>query len=289
MQDGQRVNYRHAFHAGNHADVFKHALWVALVRSYQRKDSGFLALDTHAGRGGYDLERASRGETLARQPEWPEGIGRLWSESSAPEPIADYLDLIRRHDRARGNLLAEPRFYPGSPRITRMLARDQDRLAFWEKHPEEKDALQHEFRNDRRVTVTEGDGYVSLRALLPPPERRSLVLIDPPFESFTEWDDALSALAEGLRRHAAATLALWYPLTSRSEPRTAALGRMGVTCLTAELCVDPEADGMRGSGVAVLNPPWKFEAAAKEIADYLAPRLAKSARAWGSVRWLATE
>ena len=109
------MNYRHAFHAGNYADVLKHALLLRLVRALQRKDKGFLFLDTHAGRGRYDLSQASRGDSLEREPEWPGGIGRLWSRADAPAEVAEYLALVRSYDRSQGNLAAGPRFYPGSP------------------------------------------------------------------------------------------------------------------------------------------------------------------------------
>ncbi|HEY4988964.1 MAG TPA: 23S rRNA (adenine(2030)-N(6))-methyltransferase RlmJ, partial [Opitutaceae bacterium] len=121
------MNYRHSFHAGNFADVLKHALLVRLMRSLQRKEKGFVVVDTHAGRGRYDLSAAAEGDSKAREPEWPDGIGRLWDRSDAPGEVRDYLDLIRAYDRAQGNLGSAPRFYPGSPRIARLVARAQDR------------------------------------------------------------------------------------------------------------------------------------------------------------------
>lgn len=147
------MNYRHQFHAGNFADVMKHALLVQLVRALQRKERGFLYLDTHAGRGRYDLAAAAQGDSLARAPEWPAGVGRLWQESDLPEALREYQSLVQAFDRQAGNLEREPRFYPGSPLIVRALARPQDRLLLCEQHPAECAALRAEFARDRRVSV----------------------------------------------------------------------------------------------------------------------------------------
>jgi 23S rRNA (adenine2030-N6)-methyltransferase len=146
------LNYRHAFHAGNFADVLKHALMVRLARAIQRKEKGFLFVDTHAGRGRYDLDKASTGDTQARAPEWPEGIGRLWGRADAPPEVADYLGLVRAFDLRHGNLTPGP----GSTRVPpagRLDRRPQDRIELWEKHPEECDALRDEFHGERRVSV----------------------------------------------------------------------------------------------------------------------------------------
>ena len=131
------MNYRHHFHAGNFADVMKHVLLVQLFRALQKKEKGLLYLDTHAGRGSYDLAAAAKGDSRAREPEWPDGIGRLWAQRDLPPPLAEYVTLVRQFDHDRGNRDALPRFYPGSPGIARLLARAQDRLALCEKHPEE--------------------------------------------------------------------------------------------------------------------------------------------------------
>ena len=149
------MNYRHHFHAGNFADAMKHVLLVALLRSMQGKPKGFLFLDTHAGRGSYDLLTAASGDSLARQPEWPNGIGRLWSHPSGeiPAGIADYLELVRGFDRSAGNFGAEPRFYPGSPVLARLLARPVDRLALCEQHPIECGALRRELSGTERASV----------------------------------------------------------------------------------------------------------------------------------------
>jgi 23S rRNA (adenine2030-N6)-methyltransferase len=282
------VNYRHAFHAGNHADVFKHALLVRLVRAFQRKEKGFLFVDTHAGRGRYDLSLAAEGDSRPRTPEWPDGIGRLWDRSDPPPEVMDYLGIVRAFDRGQGNLGAAPRFYPGSPRIAREICRPQDRLELWERQPAECAALQAGFEGERRVAVHGADGYGAVRACLPPRERRALVLIDPPFESQGEWEEVSSALGEGMGRFPGGTYAVWYPLTerARADGFLESVRGLGAPSLAAELLPDPDGSGLRGSGVVVLNPPWRFEGEAAAIADYLVAALARGAGALRSVRWI---
>jgi 23S rRNA (adenine2030-N6)-methyltransferase len=281
------VNYRHAFHAGNYADVFKHALLVQLVRTLQRKDKGFLFVDTHAGRGKYDLSRAAEGDTRARQPEWPAGIGRLWDRGDAPPGVLDYLGIVRAYDRAQGNLTAVPRFYPGSPRIVRWIARPQDRLDLWERQPAECAALKRSFERERRVAVHEADGYGAMRACLPPPERRALVLIDPPYEAPGEWSEVAAAIGEAIGRFPSVTCAAWYPLTARAQA-TGLLGSIqaaGAPAIAAELVVEPSSPTMRGCGVAVVNPPWRFDDEALPILSYLADVLSVGAGE-SSLRWI---
>src|SRR4051812_19192262 len=164
------MNYRHQFHAGNFADVMKHVLLVRLLRALQKKEKGFLYLDTHAGRGSYDLEAAATGDSLARRPEWPDGIGRMWTRDDLPPPAAEYVAMVRDFDRQRANLESAPRFYPGSPWFARTVQREQDRLALCEKHPAECGALRTEFMFTPRAAVHEMDGYAAIRAMLPPLE-----------------------------------------------------------------------------------------------------------------------
>jgi 23S rRNA (adenine2030-N6)-methyltransferase len=285
------LNYRHAYHAGNFADVLKHALLVRLARALQRKERGYLFVDTHAGRGGYDLSQASEGDTRERIPEWPEGIGRLWDRTDLPPEVADYVDIVRTYDRYRGNLQPGPRFYPGSPRIARLLARPQDRMELWEKHPSEAACLRDDFLNERRLAIHEADGYGALRACLPPIERRALVLMDPPFESGTEWADVSATFGEGLFRLPDATIAIWYPLTerARADGFVNLLQSVKVASLAIDLVVDPKSQRMKGCGVIVANPPWKFEGEARTIVSYLATALCRGQVAQGSVRWVVPE
>lgn len=285
------MNYRHAFHAGNFADVLKHALLVRLVRALQKKGRGFVFVDTHAGRGRYDLSLATQGDSKARRPEWPEGIGRLWDRADAPPEVQDYLGIVWGYDRSQGNLDAVPRFYPGSPRIVRSIARPQDRLDLWEKHPAECAALRDEFSGERRVSVHEADGYGAIRACLPPAERRALVLVDPPFEAEAEWTEVSGALGDAIRRFPGGTYAVWYPLTGRArrDGFLSWLEGAGVPSLAAELSVGAQGSGMPGCGVAVVNPPWRFDGEARSILGYLGDALALGHEAQGSVRWIVPE
>jgi 23S rRNA (adenine2030-N6)-methyltransferase len=285
------VNYRHAFHAGNFADVLKHAILVRLLRSLHKKEKGLLFVDTHAGRGRYDLQLASEGESRVRTPEWPDGIGRIWDRADAPPEIRDYVEVVRGYDRAQGNLLSGPRFYPGSPRLARLVCREQDRLDLWERQPAECAALADEFRGERRVSVHEADGYGAMRASLPPPERRALVLVDPPFEARDEWSSVCAAVGEGIDRFPSGTYLIWYPLTgrARSDRLTDTLRERKVPSISAELVLDPAAPRMTGCGVVIINPPWRFEHEARTILSYLAGMLYLSEGAQGDVRSIVSK
>jgi len=283
------VNYRHHFHAGNFADVMKHALLVQLVLGMQRKPSGFLFLDTHSGPGSYDLARAKQGGSLARQPEHPDGIGRLWARKDLPPPLGEYVDLVRRFDPRNADASA-PRVYPGSPWIARRLARPQDRLALCERQPAENLALGRSFAQEERVSVHAMDGYVALRGMLPPPERRALALIDPPFEAKDEIARIVAALGEALQRFPKGVYAIWYPLTGRVGAATLYDGLRDLPhlppTLVADIIVDPESARMIGCGMAILNPPWEFEKSAEPALRYLARILAQARGASSNLRWL---
>jgi 23S rRNA (adenine2030-N6)-methyltransferase len=223
-------------------------------------------------------------------PEWPDGIGRLWDRRDAPQEVGEYLEIVRAYDRSQGNLAPGPRFYPGSPRIARLCARPQDRLELWERHPAECAALRDQFRGERRVSVHEADGYGSIRACLPPAERRALVLIDPPFETQGEWSDISDSLREGIGRLPGGTYAVWYPLTGRASPGGFAdtLKSAGLPALAVEMVTDPDAPRMRGCGVLIVNPPWRFDQEASLILSYLGSVIYQRHGAQGSVRWIVS-
>jgi len=288
------VNYRHHFHAGNFADAFKHVLLVQLLRVLQRKEKGFLYLDTHAGRGRYDLAAEAAGDSLARRPEWPDGIGRLWGRSDLPPAIADYVSLARDFDRRAGNLEPTPRFYPGSPWLARLILRAVDRAALCEKHPAESGALRAEFQSAPRASVHDMDGYVALRAMLPPPERRALVLIDPPFEAQDEWVRIARGLEEALRRFPAGAFALWYPLTERArvEEFFAAVRALSPPpTLALELMIAGEQAEMKmkGCGLVVINPPWQFDREIAAAIEFLADVLAQAPGGGARAEWIVGE
>lgn len=288
------MNYRHHYHAGNFADVFKHAVLVRIVRAMQRKERGFLYVDTHAGRGRYDLASAARGDTLERKPEWPEGIGRLWNRPGLPEVIADYVEQVKAFDQKLGNLEATPRFYPGSPWLVRELARPQDRLSLFEKQPDEAGALRAEFAYSRGVGIQSADGYAGLKGQLPPPEKRALVLIDPPFEAKEEFAQVTRAVGDALKRMPAATIIVWYPLTERARVDTffedltlLALPPTFAFELTVVGPIHPMK--MKGCGLVVINPPWQLDQELTPVASWLAEMLAQDHGGRAELRWLVRE
>lgn len=288
------MNYRHHYHAGNYADVFKHVLLLQLVRAMQRKEKGFLYLDTHAGRGGYDLSAPSvLPDGRERAPEHPEGIGRLWAASGLPPAIADYLALVRRFNERKGGQGESLQFYPGSPWVARLLLRPQDRMTLCELRPDDAEALDFEFARESGVKVLALDGYTGLKAQLPPPEKRALVLIDPPFESKGEFGDIERGVGEALRRMPGAVIAIWYPITerARTEAFQRALAKFATPALFAEL--DIAGDGaqlrMKGCGLLVLNPPWRIETEFRSVLPALVDALRVDQGARGVVEWLVPE
>jgi len=272
------MNYRHAFHAGNFADVVKHLALVAIVLHLRKKEAPFAVIDTHAGRGSYDLE----GEAASRTGEAANGIGRL-GDLEGEGALADYLKLAR----GRG-------FYPGSPAIAAALLRPQDRLVAIEKHPEEVAHLKAALAGVRQARVEEADGYKRLAALLPPPERRGLVLIDPPFEAADEFAAEVGALHAGLNRFATGIYVLWFPIKSHAEANAFAGEVLNAGArkalrididLGATVPVPGAKDRLAAAGLIVVNPPFGL---AEEMGDHLAriaPLLSDRARA--DIRWLA--
>ena len=272
----------------------KHALLVRLVRALQNKEKGFLLLDTHAGRGRYDLAAASTGDSLVRKPEWPDGIGRLAQCSDLPAGLEEYAALVRDFDRRAGNSGDVPQFYPGSPALAQALARPQDRLVFCEKQPDEWAKLRDEFLFSPGAEVRETDGYAAIRALLPPPERRALVLIDPPFEAQDEFAQIARAVGEGLRRFASGVLAVWYPLTERArvEEFFEAVRRLQPPpTLAAELSIAGPGSliKLKGCGLLVINPPWQFDHEAGALLKFLGPVLAQAPGGGERLEWLVRE
>jgi 23S rRNA (adenine2030-N6)-methyltransferase len=290
------MNYRHHYHAGNYADVFKHVLLLQLIRAMQRKEKGFLYLDTHAGRGGYDLSIPSvLPDGRSREPEYPTGIGRFWAMTTAKSPvIEDYLALIRRfHDR-QGATGPELKYYPGSPWVAKLLLRAQDRMALFELRADDAEALDFEFARESRVKVQAIDGYTGLKAALPPPEKRALVLIDPPFESKAEFADILTGIREMLKRLPGAVCAVWYPVTERVRVdgfHQAYLASAPPPTLYAEIRIagDSSQLRMKGCGLLVLNPPWQIEREIRSVLPLLVERLKVDPSAGFECGWLVPE
>jgi 23S rRNA (adenine2030-N6)-methyltransferase len=287
------MNYRHAFHAGNYGDVFKHVLLLRLLRAQQRKEKGYLYLDTHAGRGAYDLDAPPPLGPMGRPPEWPQGIGRLWAAPGLPPALDEYLALVRSFNEQKGAGSGVLRFYPGSPWFAALVQRPQDRLALWEVQPEEAGRLRGEFARWPRSVVECANGYGALRASLPPRERRAVVLIDPPFEQPDEFDAVRAALREGLQRFPGGVYAIWYPVTERARAeafRGSLIALPLPPTLWAELAVtaDPQLR-MKGCGLLILNPPWRFADELDALLPVLAGKLGADAGAAGRWEWLVPE
>jgi 23S rRNA (adenine2030-N6)-methyltransferase len=278
--DRATMNYRHAFHAGNHADCVKHALLAWLLGALTRKPAPFAVLDTHAGRGAYDLAA----DEARRTGEATKGALRLVDVREGP--LAPFVDALR----AQGF----PARYPGSPALIRAALRDGDRLACCELHPEDHAALRALFARDRQVAVHRRDAWEAIRALTPFPERRGLVLLDPPFEQEQEFTRLAEAIIEVNRRFRAAVIAAWYPVKHRAPVRDFhdALRASAVRdVLAAELWLREPTDPRRlnGSGLLVVNPPFGFEAAAGEILAALLAAWETEAGAGVSVLRVAPE
>jgi 23S rRNA (adenine2030-N6)-methyltransferase len=271
------LSYRHAFHAGNHADVLKHLVLIQLVRYLGQKDKPFWVIDTHAGAGAYDLESAH----ARKLAEHEGGIGRLWARRDLPAPVAEYVDLVRRFNP--GGAL---RKYPGSPFLALWTMREQDRLRLFELHTSDARLLRGNLEDaGRRVLVEGTDGFAGLRALLPPPPRRALVLIDPSYEEKQDYERVIQALKDALTRFPGGTYAVWYPQLTRLEARELPqrLKRLPAKgWLDATLRVrEPARDGfgMHGSGMFVLNPPWTLHDTLAGALPFLAEALREDAGA----------
>lgn len=266
------MHYRHSYHAGNFADVFKHAVLCALLGALSRKDTPWCYLETHAGAGAYDLA----GEGATRTGEWRDGIGRLAGET-APPPLDRLLAVVRALN-GDGPL----RHYPGSPLFARALARDGDRLVLCEKVPEVAADLKENLAGERRAAVHRRDGYEA-HALLPPAEKRGLVLVDPPFERPDEFQAVGDLLEKSLARFAGGVYAAWYPLKNRHaaarfERRVARLAERAPLRLVLETGAPGEGQ-MRACAVLVVNPPYRLADDFAEAGRWLAGRLAQGPRA----------
>jgi 23S rRNA (adenine2030-N6)-methyltransferase len=277
------MNYRHAYHAGNFADVLKHAVFARLIEYLKRKDAPFRIVDTHAGRGRYALDSLE----AAKTGEWQGGIGRLLGADAEPLPakvaqlMAPYLDTVRA-ENGGGPLRA----YPGSPLIARRLMRTQDTLVANELHSEEREHLQAALGRDRRVKTMALDGWTALKSLLPPKERRGIVLIDPPFEEKGELDRLAQGLAQGLRRFETGVYLAWYPIkdpkpVARFQAALAAAGRSRLLGVQLMLRRPVAPERLNGCGLIVANPPHTL---AEELASLL-PELTRRLSEGRAASW----
>jgi len=264
--------YRHAFHAGNHADVLKHVVLVHVLRHLAAKEKGFRFVDTHAGAGGYSL----RSRYARKHDEHVDGIGALWTRDDLPAALADYVDLVRTFNP--DGRLAQ---YPGSPSLALLLLRPQDELRAFELHPTDEKILRATLAGQRRATAVFGDGFTGLRSQLPPPTRRGAVLVDPSYEGTADYAKVVATLRDAVARFADGVYIVWYPQVTKLEAaqlprRLAALAPKG--WLHARLTVkEPDAQGfgLGGSGVFVLHPPHTLKAMLAEVLPYLVGALGR--------------
>ncbi|CAZ86820.1 Ribosomal RNA large subunit methyltransferase J [Thiomonas arsenitoxydans] len=259
--------YRHAFHAGNHADVLKHLVLVQVLRHMNRKEKPYWVIDTHAGAGGYPLHEAS----AQKNAEYADGIERLWNRKDAPEAVQDYLAQIRAFNTG-GPLL----YYPGSPGIAHQLMRPQDKLRLFELHPTDHRVLDATFGAQPGVQVRCADGFVALKSLLPPQDRRAVVLLDPSYELKTDYAALRNTVSDALQRFAVGTYAVWYPVLQRRESHLLPqqLRRIAgqADWLDVRMQVrEPDASGfgLLGSGMFLINPPWTLHATLREVLPWL--------------------
>lgn len=271
------LSYRHAFHAGNHADVLKHFVEVQLLRYLAHKDKPFWYIDTHAGAGCYALDSGY----ATQNAEYESGIARLWNRDDLPAPLADYVALVKRI-----NPDGQMKLYPGSPLVAQELLREQDKMRLFELHPTDSEILQENFAgHGSQVLMQTADGFGALKALLPPPPRRALVLIDPPYEDKQDYQRVVSALSEGLRRFANGVYAVWYPQLQRAEAQQlpAQLKQLPVkSWLHVALSMQGLSEdgfGMHGSGMFILNPPWLLHGVLQEVMPYLVKHLGQDEQA----------
>ena len=277
------MNYRHVYHAGNFADVLKHVVLIALIEALKTKQTPFAVLDTHAGAGRYSLAS----EEALKTGEFRDGVMRLLSAERLPTLVHAYLNLVRSQNGSQT--------YPGSPLIAAQLLRDSDRLMLCEVQDAEVASLRQLFARDLRVAVHQRDGYQAMSALLPPPEKRGLVLIDPPFEAQEqEFRIIEDALAAAHKRFANGVYAVWYPIKLRQSvlPFHRWLKESGMRkVLVAEICVHPDNSALRlnGCGMAIINAPYKLDRTLAEILPTLATTLAQSRYAQFKLEWLVED
>ncbi|MEX8495742.1 23S rRNA (adenine(2030)-N(6))-methyltransferase RlmJ [Sphaerotilus sp.] len=273
--------YRHAFHAGNHADVLKHLVFTQVLRYMAEKDKPFTLVDTHAGAGGYGLDS----NHARKHAEYDDGVGRLFGRKDLPAALNDYLALVRRFNPQPDRLTR----YPGSPALAQMLLRADDRMRLYELHSTDFPLLQTALETRRETAVMNSDGFAGLKAELPPPSRRGVVLIDPSYEIKTDYAKVVGAVRDGLDRFADAVILVWYPQLQRLEPKEmtdrlkaaadaqSKRGWVHVRMSVAE--PDQSGFGMLGSGMLVINPPFVLHSMLQEVMPILTETLGQYAGA----------
>lgn len=271
------LSYRHAFHAGNHADVLKHYVLSLVLDYFNQKDKPYWMIDTHAGAGMYAL----KSDFAQKNAEYESGIARLLTSQNLPQSLANFVHNIQSFNHH--NALE---FYPGSPKIASQFLRADDKLRLFELHPSDYEILQKNFPQQGRQTKIEmQDGFNSIKACLPPPTKRAVVLIDPPYELKTDYEQVVTCIKDSLKRFATGTYMIWYPLLQRPEPEALVVALKNIAhqdWLNVSLTVQNksiEGFGMHGSGVFVINPPWTMPNILQENMPILTDLLAIDAAA----------
>lgn len=279
------LSYRHSFHAGNFADVLKHIVLIQCLESLSKKDKPFCCIDTHSGPGKYELD----GDYALKNKEFDNGITKLWRHADLPETVAHYVSLIKRF-----NSTDKLTRYPGSPLITKQLLRAKDRLCLFELHTTEIKLLSAEANKDKRISVFHADGLTGCLKLLPPTERRGLVLIDPSYEMKTDYQQVVESLIAMHKRFATGTYALWYPVIERSRTQKLELaikasGIKNVQLFELGIRADSDEHGMTASGMIVINPPWTLAAEMNRILPWLADVLGNNDEGFYRIQTLVAE
>ncbi|QJE73019.1 23S rRNA (adenine(2030)-N(6))-methyltransferase RlmJ [Aerophototrophica crusticola] len=283
------MNYRHAYHAGNPADVVKHAVLCLLLQKLTAKPAPFCVLDTHAGIGGYDLDATEAQKTREAEA----GIRRLLALPDLPVALAPYLEAVRALNPGLAEGKVPLRHYPGSPLLARHFLREQDRLVLAELHPDDAQTLRRALQGEKRAAVHHMDGWLALKAHLPPKEKRGLVVIDPPFEATDEYGRLAAALALVHRRWATGQVLAWYPIKDRASvwrlhQQMEDLGIPKVLAAELTWSEDDRSDRLNGSGLILVNPPWQLDATLAELLPAL-HRLLGGRQGGGRVDWIVPE
>jgi len=266
------LSYRHAFHAGNHADILKHFVLMQVISYMTQKDKPLWYLDTHAGAGMYALKQGF----AAQNEEFQTGIAKLWQQKDLPVALANFVNFVKALNKPSNPKAAELSIYPGSPCCANALMREHDKMRLFELHPSDFALLKKHFSQHRHVMCELRDGFVGLKALLPPASRRAVALIDPPYEIKQDYQKVVQVIEQSLQRFPTGTFIVWYPLLPRHEPlkMVQQLHQLPMeSWLDVRLQIRDEATNMFGSGLFIVNPPWTLPKLLQEVMPYLVEKL----------------
>ncbi|SBT17211.1 Ribosomal RNA large subunit methyltransferase J [Marinomonas gallaica] len=279
------LSYRHIYHAGNHADILKHLVASQVCQHLVKKEAPFFYLDTHAGIGLYELAS----DQAQLNHEYDTGISRLIGRNDLPEPLELFVDIVKDLN-PKGQL----KVYPGSPMVIDHYLRQKDKMHLCELHPNDYPKLAALFPKKRIANVVKDDGFLAVKSMLPPPQKRGFVLMDPPYEVKKDYQTVVKALEDGYKRFSQGTFAIWYPVLDRRQAdhllnAVAATKIRNTLLLELNIRGTETKRGMAGSGMIVVNPPWTLEKEAQEFLPYLRDVLAEDDDAHFQLRWITPE